>query len=341
MNEERQETPERVGAFTGFRGDLALAADRPQQHVEAPLPRGGAALDLEDRVGQALDLGLEALDEIGEPVDDGVEQSDHDGGAALEIGLGAIAPRHEDGEGPGLGIAHRDEPLSGENERRRRGPRVALVGGVKQRRRHEIGAVLLVESARGLDLQLLLAGRHVEFERALDLLLLVLGGIEEIDPHRFFADPGLALLARERAGAVLIDGEHPTSRFPGPFTSAKTLYQQGSIATETMRPTDAKNASKMRQFFCTIQAPPSARRRLHSASASSRLSAPICTKYMDRRPRLRFRSGCTNGSRSPRSDWCACLSRPNWASAFAFENEVETLTPHGRQAPLAVSGSVS
>src|SRR5262245_39482653 len=191
-------------------------------------------------MGQALDLGLEALDEIGEPVDDRLKQSDQDGRAALEIGLGAIASRDIDGERPGLGIAHRDEPLAGQNERGRRGFGIALLGGVKQRRRHEVGAVLLVKAARGLDLQLLLARRHVEFERAFDLLLLVLGGIEEIDPHRFFADPGLALLARERAGAVLIDGEHPTSRFPGPFTPAKTLYQRGSIATETMRPTGAR-----------------------------------------------------------------------------------------------------
>src|SRR5262245_42540336 len=240
MDEKRQETPERVGAFTCFRGDLALAADGSQENVEAPLLRRGAAFNLEDRVGQALDLGLEALDEIGEPVDDRLEESDQDGGAALEIGLGAIAPRHIDGERPGLRIAHRDEPLAGENERGRRGSGVALFGGVKQRRRHEVGAVLLVETARGLDLLLLLASRHVEFERALDFLLLGLCGIEEIDPHRFFADLGLPLLARKRAGAVLIDGEHPTSRLRARVTPVKTLYQGGSIATGTMRPTGAR-----------------------------------------------------------------------------------------------------
>ena len=46
-----------------------------------------------------------------------------------------------------------------------------------------MGAVLLVEAARGLDLLLLLARRHVDLERPLDLLLLF-GAlrIEEIDP---------------------------------------------------------------------------------------------------------------------------------------------------------------
>jgi len=78
------------------------------------------------------------------------------------------------------------------------------------------------------------------------------------------------------------------------------------------------------QFFCTMQAPPSARKRVQSSLASSRLSAPICTMYMERRPRLKFRTGRTKGSRPPSSATCARFSLPNLSSAFAFENEVDT-----------------
>ena len=118
---------------------------------------------------QPLDLRLDALDEIGEPVDDRLQQADQDGGAALEVRLGAVAARHIDGEGPRLRIAHGDEALAGEDEGDGRRPRLPLLGLIQQGRGHEIRAVLLIEAARRLDLLLLLARRHVELERPLDL----------------------------------------------------------------------------------------------------------------------------------------------------------------------------
>src|SRR6476646_10617379 len=106
-----------MSTFPCLRGDLTLAPDCAQQHVEALLPRCRTAFDLEDRMRQSLDLGLQALDKIGQPVDDRFQQTSQDNRAALEIGLGTIAPRDVNGKCTGLGIAHRYEPLPGEDER--------------------------------------------------------------------------------------------------------------------------------------------------------------------------------------------------------------------------------
>ena len=239
----------------------------------------------------------------------------------------------------GSRIAHGDEPLAGKDEGDRRRSRLALLGLIEQGRRHEIGAVLLIEAARRLDLLLLLAGRHVELERPLDLFLLLRRGIEEIDPNGGFGDPRLALLALERAGAVLIDGEHRTSRFRARTAEAGTLSHRTDliparhVATETLRPTDVKNRkAKVRnpdpraQFFCTMQAPPSERRAAHSLAASARLSAPICTIYSERRPRLKFRSGSTKGSRPPSSASCAASACRTGRAPWTWR----TRSRHGR-----------
>ena len=52
MGEEGEQASERMSALPRARGELALPPDRFQQYVEAPLPRGGAALHLEDRMRQ-------------------------------------------------------------------------------------------------------------------------------------------------------------------------------------------------------------------------------------------------------------------------------------------------
>src|SRR3990170_2395900 len=165
-------------------------------------------------MGQPFDLRLDALDEIREPVDDRFQEADQDRGPGLELRLRSVASRDIDGEGPGLGIAERDEPLSGKNEGDRRRSGLALLGLVQQRRGHIVGAVLLIEAARGLDLLLLLARGDLELKRPFDLYLLLRRGIEEIDPKGSLGDPWLALLALKRTGAVLIDGEHRTSLRP-------------------------------------------------------------------------------------------------------------------------------
>ena len=69
-------------ALARLRGDLAFTADRPQHHVEAPLPRRRPAFELEHRMRESFNFGLDALDEVGEPVDDGFEQSGQHGCAA-------------------------------------------------------------------------------------------------------------------------------------------------------------------------------------------------------------------------------------------------------------------
>src|SRR3989337_647705 len=162
MNEKGEKPPERVGAFAGLRGDLALAPDRSQQHVEAALPRRDPTFDLEDRMGQPLDLRLYALDEIRKPVDDRFQEANQDSCPALELRLRSVASRDIDREGAWFGIAECDETLAGKNEGDRRRSGLALLGLIEQRRGHEIGAVLLIEAARRFDLLLLPARGHGE-----------------------------------------------------------------------------------------------------------------------------------------------------------------------------------
>ncbi len=186
-------------------------------------------------------------------------------------------------EGAQIHIAERDQALAGDDEGHRRRFRRGQIALVEHRRGHEMGAVLLIEPARRLDLLLLFARRHVELERALDLGLLLRRGVEEVDPHRLLGDPGLAGLREEHPLAGLVDGEHRTLpgwprafdlwRAPETHRVRATIAQCPAFASrDIQRPGEP-------QFFCKMQAPPAARRRAQSVSASPRLSAPIWTMY--------------------------------------------------------------
>ncbi len=108
-----------------------------------------------------------------------------------------------------------------------------------------------------------------------------------------------------------------------------------SSATERSGPTRPCRSSRREcgavpQFFCTMQAPPLARRRAQSLSASARLSAPICTMIERAAPAAQIALRQHEGLALGRAATACCrLSRANWASALALENEVETWRPTG------------
>ena len=127
--------------------------------------------------------------------------------------------------------------------------------------------------------------------------------------------------------------------------TGRTLYQAGALPVRQCRPGGVNagvSGSKTRSVL------------LHDAGAAGASAA--MRKAWRRRRDCRSRSApCTwSGVRGSNSALAARRARarraarciaasclPNWASAFAFENDVDTCTPQGRQAPLAVSGSVS
>src|SRR4029077_6867480 len=103
-------------AFSGARGEFAFAPDLLQQHVEAPLPRGGSSLHVEDRTRQLVDLALDVLDEIRHAIDEGFDQPDQHRRAVGEAWVWLAATRGEDREGARFGVAQRDKPIAGEDE---------------------------------------------------------------------------------------------------------------------------------------------------------------------------------------------------------------------------------
>src|SRR4051812_3124571 len=84
----------------------------------------------------------------------------------------------------GRGIADRYEPIVGQDETDWRAGRRTVLDTEQHAGRHIERAVALVEPARRLDLGHLLFGRDVELHALLDQLLLVLGGLLEVDPRR-------------------------------------------------------------------------------------------------------------------------------------------------------------
>ena len=97
-------------------GQLALAPDRPDADVEAQRAGALAALDAEDGLRQLVDLALDALHAVGLAVDDRLEQADQHGRAAHAGGVLLLRAIEEHLDRARLGIAHRDEPVAGEDE---------------------------------------------------------------------------------------------------------------------------------------------------------------------------------------------------------------------------------
>ena len=101
-----------MGAFSRSRRQLAFAADRLQQHIEAALPRRSAPLHVEDRTRQRVDFRLDALDEVSHAIGDGFDQTDEHRRPVGERWIRLAAARAENRERKRLRMAHRDQPVA-------------------------------------------------------------------------------------------------------------------------------------------------------------------------------------------------------------------------------------
>ena len=205
-----QQAVEREHAFARPRGQLALAPDHADGDVEAQLAGALAAPAHEDRLRQLVDLGLDALHPVGLAVDDGLQQAHHHGHAGHAGGVLLLRAGEEDRKGARLRVAHRDETVAGQDESdgcadRRLERRLLLM---QHDGRHVVAAALLIEAAGSLDLGHLLARRHRDGERLLGREVLVLGGVQQVDPHNAGGDGRRPFALDQHAIRSFVDGEH-------------------------------------------------------------------------------------------------------------------------------------
>ncbi|MGY4421634.1 hypothetical protein ACVWY2_004083 [Bradyrhizobium sp. JR6.1] len=81
-------------------------------------------------------------------------------------------------------VAHRDQPMAGQDEGDRRGARHIGVGLAHQRCGHVAGAVLDIEPAGDLDLLHVFPGRNRDPREPLDGTILLDGRVHQVDPDR-------------------------------------------------------------------------------------------------------------------------------------------------------------
>ena len=133
-------------------------------------------------MGGRVDLAADLFQDVRGAVDHGIEQIHHDGLAGDGYRALAGELRADDGERLRLVVAHRGQAMAGQNERHRRRPRHLRIGVAHQGRGHVARAVLHIESAGDLDLLHFLPGRHGDAEGALDQLVFLVGGTDEVEP---------------------------------------------------------------------------------------------------------------------------------------------------------------
>ncbi len=96
----------------------------------------------------------------------------------------ALRVRNESADRDRVGVAIGDQPVADQDES---DLGVLWLVGVQlgdDRHRHEKRALLFIKPVRGLDLPHFLPRGHVDVQRVLDELLLLGGGLEEVDPQR-------------------------------------------------------------------------------------------------------------------------------------------------------------
>ena len=168
-------------AFAHVRGEIPLLTDLEQELLVA------ARFSLfvpEHVLGRFGDDHSGAFEVVGEPVHDRLEQADQHALARAGAARRLLEPLRKRLERLRLAVAHGDKHVAHENEGDRLQHRLVGVRPRHQRRGHEGGVAGVVEAARRFDLGQLLAHRNVDAEHRLDRLLLVVGGRNQIDPHR-------------------------------------------------------------------------------------------------------------------------------------------------------------
>src|SRR5690349_16618274 len=104
---------------------------------------------------------------------------------------------HEGADRLGRGVAYRNQAIVRQDERDRRGRRIAVLQTEEHAYRHVERAVALVETARRLDLRQFALRRHVEVDATLDERFFVSRGLLEIDPGGGVGDAVFALRFNE------------------------------------------------------------------------------------------------------------------------------------------------
>src|SRR5690606_7825691 len=128
------EAADRDQAFAHLRREIALPAERLEDIVVDR--RLALVVGLENLVGYLVDLAANALENVGRTVDHGVQQVHQYGLAGDGRRTGAAELVLDDAERPRFVIAHRDQPVTGEDERDRRQLRRRGFGLAHQARRH-------------------------------------------------------------------------------------------------------------------------------------------------------------------------------------------------------------
>src|SRR5919198_393429 len=187
--------------------DNALLADLLQEDIEAPGPCRATAFDVEDRVRYLLGLELKPLDQIRLTIDYGLKQAEQHAhcGVTGRVALGRSA--EEERECFRFGVTHGQKARVGEDEGDRGDLRIGRVRLVEDRRRHEVGAGLLIEPARSLDFGHLFSRRHRKAQPLLDESLLFLTRVEEVEPNGLLAGASVLALDEPLAPRV-VDREH-------------------------------------------------------------------------------------------------------------------------------------
>ena len=181
---------------------------RLQDRIETPVARLLAAAQVEHRLREALDLVLDALDEVGHAVDDGVEQAGHDGGAGGARRIALLDALQVERKRLGLGVADGDQAVAGEDEGDGRRLRDRRLDVVDDRRRHEVGAALLIEAVGGLDLAHLGARRDVDGQRVLGELVFLDGRLQQVDPYGIAGQRRARLMYRQPFAVRVVDRHH-------------------------------------------------------------------------------------------------------------------------------------
>ncbi len=142
----------------------------------------------EDPAREPVDpLALE-LEHVGGAVDDGLDQPGQDRLAGQHHPGRPRRPVHEHPERLRIVVAHRGELVVAQDEGDAGEHRVVGIDPAQQSPGHVAGAVLDIEEFRGLDVLHLLPGRDRDAEERLDLVVLLAGRLDQVDPERVRRD---------------------------------------------------------------------------------------------------------------------------------------------------------
>src|SRR5262245_45226161 len=215
----KQQAPDRDQALAYLGGKVTFFADRLQNLIVAPGPVATADFRLEIVVRVLIDLRTDALQNAGRAIDHRIQQVHQYRFAGHRRRASARELVADDHERARLIVAYRDEAMARQNEGHRRGLWRGGVGLAHQRRGHVTRAVFGAEAAGALDLLHFFAGGNRRAGCTLDELVLLVVGIDEVEPDRIlrYGDIRRDRHAVERCAARNVDPQHDPSADAGAY----------------------------------------------------------------------------------------------------------------------------